>query len=77
MATRSLIQAMICEGAAMTQADWWNRPTYSRVLTLCEHCGELKEGVEKRVHYWPSVTMVGCKDCFDKRIAETSGIAIC
>ncbi len=61
----------------MTQAEWRNRPTYSRILTFCEHCKMLREDVRERRNYWPNVSMTGCKNCFDQHVAEVSGVAIC
>lgn len=43
---------------------WNSRPVYTRTLTHCETCQDLKEDVEQRNHYWPNVAAVCCRGCF-------------
>ena len=56
------------------RAQWNNRPTYVRVLTLCDSCSTLKEGVETReeTSYWPSfhVKLHSCQSCFEAAKAK-------
>jgi hypothetical protein len=44
-----------------------------RVLDRCDECGELKEGVSKRVSYWPNISAVCCAPCFADMTGEHGG----
>jgi hypothetical protein len=46
-----------------------------RVLDRCDECGELKEDVQERVNYWPTITAVCCAKCFADMTGECSGFA--
>lgn len=61
----------------MNADEWRNRPTYSRILIRCDHCGELREGVEKRKQFWPFIELLSCLDCYRKAVVEASGTSIC
>jgi hypothetical protein len=45
-------------------AQRYSRPIQVRVLDRCDECGELKEDVQERVNYWPTITAVCRAKCF-------------
>lgn len=61
----------------MSNEEWRQRPTYSRTLTYFECCKTLREDVETRRQYWPSVNLLSCLDCYRKAVADASGVAVC
>jgi len=52
---------------------WRSRPLYSRTLTRCNHCGELREDVQNRQQFYPAVRAESCHPCYQKLVAEASG----
>lgn len=49
-----------------------NRPMTVRVLTLCTHCNQLRDDVEKRTifMYLASQTIESCHPCYRAAIAD-------
>lgn len=62
---------------AISAIEFRNRPMTVKILTYCDHCSTLKEGVAKREYnsYWPTVALktTCCAPCYE--IARTKAIA--
>lgn len=68
----------------MSDDNWRQRPTFSRVLELCDRCQKLREGVEKREHrsFWPifTLSLKSCEACFEAAKREKAAefnVTIC